>query len=159
MIFGPTPLEEARGAILAHTIRLTGKVLKKGTVLDQAAIAALQAGGHGSVIAARLEPGETRTLPLAIYSFMHRPGGEAAALRLALLSMALKPPSTRLLSMWCVFRWFCRWDCCCGLRVMKVLLRLHAAAAVSLDARARAGGRGGGTNLKQARRCACWQRP
>jgi molybdate transport system permease protein len=34
-------------------------------------------------------PGETRTLPLAIYSFMHRPGGEAAALRLALLSMAL----------------------------------------------------------------------
>ena len=44
MIFGPTPLEEARGAILAHTIRLTGKVLKKGTVLDQPAIAALQAG-------------------------------------------------------------------------------------------------------------------
>lgn len=34
-------------------------------------------------------PGETRTLPLAIYSFMHRPGGEPAALRLALLSMAL----------------------------------------------------------------------
>ncbi|MFC7688602.1 hypothetical protein ACFQY5_02120 [Paeniroseomonas aquatica] len=58
MIFGPTPLEEARGAILAHTIRLTGKVLKKGTVLDQPAIAALQAGGHGSVIAARMEPGD-----------------------------------------------------------------------------------------------------
>ncbi|MDB5372704.1 MAG: 4-diphosphocytidyl-2C-methyl-D-erythritol kinase [Belnapia sp.] len=58
MIFGPTPLDEARGAILAHTIRLTGRVLKKGTVLDQAAVAALQAGGHGSVIAARLEPGD-----------------------------------------------------------------------------------------------------
>lgn len=34
-------------------------------------------------------PGETRTLPLAIYSFMHVPGGEAAAMRLAILSIAL----------------------------------------------------------------------
>ncbi|MCO6417687.1 molybdopterin-binding/glycosyltransferase family 2 protein [Siccirubricoccus sp. KC 17139] len=58
MIFGPTPLAEARGAVLAHTVRMTGKVLKKGTVLDEAAIAALQAGGHGSIIAARLEPGD-----------------------------------------------------------------------------------------------------
>jgi len=40
MIFGPTPLEEAKGAILAHSLRLTGKVLKKGTVLDDEAIAA-----------------------------------------------------------------------------------------------------------------------
>jgi molybdenum cofactor cytidylyltransferase len=58
MIFGPTPLDEARGAVLAHTVRLQGRVLKKGTVLDPAAIAALQQGGHGSVIAARLEPGD-----------------------------------------------------------------------------------------------------
>ncbi|TCZ66838.1 NTP transferase domain-containing protein [Roseicella aquatilis] len=58
MIFGPTPLDEARGAVLAHTVRLQGRVLKKGTVLDQAAIAALQQGGHGSVVAARLEPGD-----------------------------------------------------------------------------------------------------
>ncbi|WP_022978650.1 molybdate ABC transporter permease subunit [Nevskia ramosa] len=34
-------------------------------------------------------PGETRTLPLAIYSFTHLPDGEAAALRLTLLSIAL----------------------------------------------------------------------
>ena len=34
-------------------------------------------------------PGETRTLPLAIYSFTHVPGGEAAAMRLSLLSIAL----------------------------------------------------------------------
>jgi molybdate transport system permease protein len=34
-------------------------------------------------------PGETRTLPLAIYSFMHVPGGEAAALRLSILSVLL----------------------------------------------------------------------
>jgi len=34
-------------------------------------------------------PGETRTLPLAIYNFMHAPDGESAAWRLAGLSMAL----------------------------------------------------------------------
>lgn len=34
-------------------------------------------------------PGETRTLPLAIYSLTHMPDGEAAALRLSLLSIAL----------------------------------------------------------------------
>ncbi len=34
-------------------------------------------------------PGETRTLPLAIYSFTHVPDGEAAATRLVLLSIAL----------------------------------------------------------------------
>jgi molybdenum cofactor cytidylyltransferase len=62
MIFGPTPLAEARGAVLAHTIRLGptvgNKVLKKGKVLDEEAIAALQAGGLREVIAARLEPGD-----------------------------------------------------------------------------------------------------
>ena len=34
-------------------------------------------------------PGQTRTLPLAIYSFMHLPGGEDAALRLVVLSVVL----------------------------------------------------------------------
>ncbi len=58
MIFGPTRLEEARGAILGHTLRLPGKVLKKGTVLDDAAIAALRAANHREVVAARLEPGD-----------------------------------------------------------------------------------------------------
>ncbi|MCU0944845.1 MAG: molybdopterin-binding/glycosyltransferase family 2 protein [Rubritepida sp.] len=58
MIFGPTPLEEAEGAILAHTVRLKDRALKKGTVLDAAAIAALRAAGHGQVIAARLTVGD-----------------------------------------------------------------------------------------------------
>ena len=58
MIFGPVPLDEARGAILAHTRRLPGLVLKKGSVLDAAGIAALRAAGHDPVIAARLEPGD-----------------------------------------------------------------------------------------------------
>ncbi len=34
-------------------------------------------------------PGETRTLPAAIYSLTQVPGGEAGALRLTLVAMAL----------------------------------------------------------------------
>ena len=34
-------------------------------------------------------PGETRTLPLALYSLIQTPGGEAGALRLAVLSVLL----------------------------------------------------------------------
>jgi molybdate transport system permease protein len=34
-------------------------------------------------------PGETQTLPLAIYTATQTPGGEAAAARLALLSISL----------------------------------------------------------------------
>jgi molybdenum cofactor cytidylyltransferase len=58
MIFGPTPLDEAEGAILAHSIRLKDRVLKKGTVLDADAIAALRAANQGEVIAARLGQGD-----------------------------------------------------------------------------------------------------
>ncbi len=58
MNFGPTPLEDAEGAILAHTLRLKGRVIKKGTALDAGAIAALRAEGHASVIAARLARGD-----------------------------------------------------------------------------------------------------
>jgi molybdenum cofactor cytidylyltransferase len=58
MIFGPTPLPEAKGAVLAHTVRLSRRVLKKGTVLEAADIAALQEEGHASVVAARLEGGD-----------------------------------------------------------------------------------------------------
>lgn len=58
MKFGPTPLEEAQGAILAHTLRLEGRVLKKGTVLDAEAVEALRAAGKREVVAARLESGD-----------------------------------------------------------------------------------------------------
>jgi molybdenum cofactor cytidylyltransferase len=58
VIFGPVPLAQAEGAVLAHTRRLPGRVLKKGSVLDAASVAALRAAGFDSVIAARLEPGD-----------------------------------------------------------------------------------------------------
>ena len=56
MIFAPFPLDEALGTIVAHSHRLPDRVLKKGAVLDAAAIAALRAGGYAEIIAARLEP-------------------------------------------------------------------------------------------------------
>jgi molybdate transport system permease protein len=44
-------------------------------------------------------PGETQTLPLAIYNFTQVPGGDAAALRLCVLSIALSLGSL-VLSEW-----------------------------------------------------------
>src|SRR5438270_476009 len=50
MRFGEVPLGEARGAILAHSLRVGGAVLKKGRVLsldDVAAIAAAEFAAQG----------------------------------------------------------------------------------------------------------------
>ena len=58
MIFAAFPLDDAVGAVLAHSHRLPGRVLKKGSVLDAAAIAALRAAGRTDIVAARLEPGD-----------------------------------------------------------------------------------------------------
>ncbi len=58
MIFGRIALTDAEGAVLAHTQRLPGTVLRKGAVLDTAAIEALRGAEIDSVIAARLEPGD-----------------------------------------------------------------------------------------------------
>ena len=55
MIFGPTPLDWAEGAILAHSLRLDGVVFKKGRILSAADVATLRGAGQTSVIAARLE--------------------------------------------------------------------------------------------------------
>ena len=56
MKFGEVPLDHAAGAILAHSVRLPGKALKKGRLLDQADVAALREAGRTHVVAARLEP-------------------------------------------------------------------------------------------------------
>ena len=56
MRFGPVPLEEAEGAILAHSLALEQGRLRKGLKLDRAAIARLRAAGHDVVTVARLDP-------------------------------------------------------------------------------------------------------
>jgi molybdenum cofactor cytidylyltransferase len=58
MKFGPVPLAEARGAIMAHSLRAGERMIRKGTVLDAEAIAALQSAGRDEVIAAQLDPGD-----------------------------------------------------------------------------------------------------
>jgi molybdenum cofactor cytidylyltransferase len=65
MQFGPLPLAEAAGAILAHGIKLDGIALKKGRVLSVGDVEALARAGHTSVIAARLEPGDVPEDPAA----------------------------------------------------------------------------------------------
>ena len=58
MKFGPLPLSEAEGAILAHSVGLGTGRLRKGMRLTQADVAALAATGMSSVTAAQLEAGD-----------------------------------------------------------------------------------------------------
>ena len=56
MKFGPVPIAEAEGAILAHSLQTGDGRLRKGTVLTKTHLAALAEFGHDPVIAARLAP-------------------------------------------------------------------------------------------------------
>jgi molybdenum cofactor cytidylyltransferase len=56
--FGPTPISQAEGAILAHSVAV-GKIrFKKGRVLSEQDITALREAGTHHVIAAQLEDGD-----------------------------------------------------------------------------------------------------
>ncbi len=57
MKFGPVPVSEAAGAVLAHS-QVAGKRIAKGTVLDTSHVAALEAAGLAEVTVARLEAGD-----------------------------------------------------------------------------------------------------
>ena len=58
MIFATLPLDEAKGCILAHSQRLEGKMLRKGSVIDDTALAALREAGRTEITAVRLQPGD-----------------------------------------------------------------------------------------------------
>ena len=58
MIFGRVPLDQARAGILAHNTKTADRVLRKGALLDEAAIALLRQAGLAEVTVARLEPGD-----------------------------------------------------------------------------------------------------
>ena len=55
MRFGPVPVAESEGLILAHSQRVGGRMLKKGRVLSAADIADLATAGVTAVIGARLD--------------------------------------------------------------------------------------------------------
>lgn len=58
MRFGPVPLSEAEGAILAHSIALPEGRLRKGCTLGPADVDHLRRAGHDEVIVARLDPSD-----------------------------------------------------------------------------------------------------
>ncbi len=58
MKFGPVPLQEAEGAILAHSVGLTKGRLRKGVMLCAEHLTALAEIGVTDVIVARPEPGD-----------------------------------------------------------------------------------------------------
>src|SRR5271170_6553363 len=58
MIFGRVPLLQAQGGILAHSLRVADRVLRKGTLIDTTHLALLHAAGYEEVTIARLEPGD-----------------------------------------------------------------------------------------------------
>ncbi len=69
MKFGPVPLAEAEGAVLAHSVAVPGGRLRKGLVLERGHLDSLRAVGVAEAVVARLEPGDV--------------GEDAAAQRLA----------------------------------------------------------------------------
>ena len=58
MKFGAVPVDEAQGSVAVHSIRQSGLVLKKGTLIGKPEIAALKAAGIGEIVVARIEPGD-----------------------------------------------------------------------------------------------------
>ena len=58
MKFGPVPVGEAMGGVVAHAVRRDGLSLKKGEIVDASRIAALLAAGVAEIVVARLEPAD-----------------------------------------------------------------------------------------------------
>ncbi|PWE31992.1 molybdopterin biosynthesis protein [Maritimibacter sp. 55A14] len=58
MRFGPVPLAQAQGAVLAHSLAAGPRKLRKGRALGDADIAALEQAGIAQVTVAQLEPGD-----------------------------------------------------------------------------------------------------
>ena len=56
MKFGPVPVAQAGGAVLAHSLDLKGKRLRKGRVLSDKDIDMIAAAGHKNVTVAQLDP-------------------------------------------------------------------------------------------------------
>ena len=83
MQFGPLPPDQAGGAILAHSLRLGRKRLKKGQVLGAQDITALKAAGITAVTVARLGPDDMdENAAAAALAAALIPDPEAAGLRL-----------------------------------------------------------------------------
>lgn len=58
MKFGPVPVAQVEGAVLAHSVPLAKGRLRKGRVLSREDVAALAAAGHDEVTVATLDAGD-----------------------------------------------------------------------------------------------------
>jgi molybdenum cofactor cytidylyltransferase len=58
MKFGAVPVAQAEGGVAVHSIRKGGLVLKKGTLIGKAEVAALEEAGIAEIVVARIEPGD-----------------------------------------------------------------------------------------------------
>jgi len=65
VIFGDTPVAEAEGCVLAHSLLVGGRKWPKGRVIDRADVETLRAANIPCVVAARLEPGDVAEDPAA----------------------------------------------------------------------------------------------
>jgi molybdenum cofactor cytidylyltransferase len=81
MKFGPVPLEQAQGAILAHSADLRGGPLRKGHVLTATDLARMAAEGWQDVVVARLDgtdvPEDQAAVRLATALLLAGPNGLA----------------------------------------------------------------------------------
>ncbi|WP_102223474.1 molybdopterin-binding protein [Acidimangrovimonas sediminis] len=84
MRFGPVPVAEAAGGILAHSTPLGRRKLKKGHVLEASEVAALAAEGVTELTVARLDPGDvTEDVAAARLAAALVPDPKAAGLTLS----------------------------------------------------------------------------
>ncbi|WP_420584113.1 molybdopterin-binding protein [Ruegeria sp.] len=58
MKFGPVPVDQAAGTILAHSVQVGDRKLRKGITLTAEHQAQLASAGYSSITVARLEPGD-----------------------------------------------------------------------------------------------------
>ena len=58
MKFGPVPVQDAEGGISVHSVRTVDRLVKKGTRIGSAEVAALQRAGIKEIVVARLEDGD-----------------------------------------------------------------------------------------------------
>jgi molybdenum cofactor cytidylyltransferase len=82
MKFGPVAPADALGATAVHTIRQGALVLKKGTLIGAAEVAALGAAGIPEIVVARLEPGDVAE-DVAAAEIAAAAAGEGARIDLA----------------------------------------------------------------------------
>lgn len=84
MKFGPVPLAQALGAVLAHSVAVDGSRLRKGRVLTDADLEAMREAGMTEVTVARLESGDIEeNAAAAQLAAALVPDPDAAGLRLS----------------------------------------------------------------------------